>query len=105
TQVFTAAVSRHPQSARLHVGLGIAHYSRGQYDDAVKSFCRAADLAPSDPRPYQFLGEMYGVAQSSSGEITERLARFAKANTRNALAQFHYAMSLWKGQPAAPADL
>jgi hypothetical protein len=30
---------------------GIAEYSRGQYEAAVKSFCEAADLAPSDPRP------------------------------------------------------
>ena len=105
TQVFTAAIARHPQSARLHVGLGIAQYSRGQHEDAVRSFCQAADLAPSDPRPYQFLGEMYGVAPSLGGEITDRLARFARAHPRNALAQFHYAMSLWKAQPAAPADL
>jgi tetratricopeptide (TPR) repeat protein len=104
-QVFTAAIARHPQSARLHVGLGIAHYSRGQYEHAVKSFCQAADLAPSDPRPYQFLGEMYGVVPALSREITERLARFAKAQPRNALAQFHYAMSLWKGEAAAQADL
>jgi len=105
TQVFTAAIERHPESARLHVGLGIAQYSRGQHEDAVKSFCRAADLSPSDPRPYQFLGEMYGVAPALGSEITDRLARFAKAHPRNALAQFHYAMSLWKGQPAEPADL
>ncbi len=105
SQVFTAAIARHPQSPRLHIGLGTAQYSRGQYEDAIKSFCQAADLAPSDPRPYQFLGEMYGVAPALSGEVTERLARFAKAHPRNALAQFHYAMSLWKGQAAEPADL
>jgi tetratricopeptide (TPR) repeat protein len=104
-QVFTAAVARHPESARLHVGLGIAQYSLGQHEDAVKSFFQAADLAPSDPRPYQFLGEMYGVAPALGNEITERLSRFAKAHPRNALAQFHYAMSLWKGQPDTPADL
>ena len=106
-QVFTAAIARHPESARLHVGLGIAHYSRGQYEDAVKSFCRAADLAPSDPRPYQFLGEMYGVAPALGEEVTRRLAGFVKANPRNALAHFHYAMSLWKGQPGGsePADM
>ena len=63
------------------------------------------DLAPSDPRPYQFLGEMYGVVPALGGEITERLARFAKAHPRDALAQYHYAMSLWKGQPTPPADL
>ena len=99
-KVFTPAIARHPRSARLHVGLGIAQYSRGQYEDAVKSFCQAADLAPADPRPYQFLGEMYGVAPAMGEEITRRLARFAKAQPRNAQAQFHYAMSLWKGQPA-----
>jgi tetratricopeptide (TPR) repeat protein len=107
TQVFTAAIARHPQSARLHIGLGIARYSRGQYEDAVKSFFEAADLAPADPRPYQFLGEMYGVAPALGGEVTKRLARFANVHPRNALAQFHFAMSLWKGQPGAspPADL
>ncbi len=98
TQVFTAAIARHPQSARLHVGLGIAAYAQGQYADAVKSFCLAADLDPSDSRAYQFLGEMYGVAPELSGEVTERLARFVKAQPRNALAHYHYAMSLWKGQ-------
>ena len=106
-QVFTASIARHPQSARLYVGAGIAQYSRGQYEDAVKSFCRAADLAPTDPRPYQFLGEMYGVAPALGGEITGRLARFANAHPRHALAHFHYAMSLWKGQPdgSPPADM
>jgi len=105
TKVFTPAIVRHPRSARLYVGLGIAQYSRGQYEDAVKSFCQAADLAPTDPRPYQFLGEMYGVVPAMAGEITSRLARFAKAHPRNGLAQFHYAMSLWKGQSAESADL
>jgi tetratricopeptide (TPR) repeat protein len=106
-EVFGAAIARHPESARLHVGLGIVHYSRGQYEAAVKSFCRAADLAPSDPRAYQFLGEMYGVAPELGREVTERLARFVKVQPRNALAHLHYALSLWKGDPAAsaPADL
>jgi tetratricopeptide (TPR) repeat protein len=104
-QVFTAGLERHAQSARLHVGLGIAQYSRGQHEAAVKSFCRAADLTPSDPRPYQFLGEMYGVVPAMAGEITPRLARFAKAHPRNGLAQFQYAMSLWKGQPESSPDL
>jgi Flp pilus assembly protein TadD len=102
TDVFSAAIKRHPKSGRLHVGLGIAQYSRGQYEDAVRSFCQATDLAPSDPRPYLFLGDMYGVVPELGGEIARRLARFVKAQPRNALAHFHYAMTLWKGQPAGP---
>jgi Flp pilus assembly protein TadD len=106
TDVFAAGVVRHPKSARLHIGLGIAQYSRGLYEAAVTSFCRAADLAPSDPRPYQFLGEMYGVWPDASGEVTKRLARFVAAQPRHAPGQYYYAMSLWKGQGgAAPVDL
>jgi len=104
-QVFSAALERHPRSARLNVGHGIVQYARGQYDDAVKSFCRAADLDPADPRAYQFLGEMYGVVPLGT-DVAERFARFVKAQPRNALAHFHYAMILWRGQSESPpADL
>ena len=107
TEVFRAAIPRHPRSARLRVGLGIALYSQGEYRDAVQSFCDAADLAPSDPRPYQFLGEMYGVSPEVSAEVAVRLGRFVETHPKNALARFHYAMSLWKGTREAPsaADL
>jgi tetratricopeptide (TPR) repeat protein len=101
TEVFRAAIPRHPGSARLRVGLGIALYSQGEYRDAVRSFCDAADLAPSDPRPYQFLGEMYGVSPEVNGEIATRLARFVDTHPKNALAHFHYAMTLWKGSAEA----
>jgi len=100
-QVFEAAIKRHPNSARLHVGLGIARYARGEYNDAVQSFCRAADLEPADPRPIEFLGEMYGVSPDLAAEITERVARFAKAQPKVASGQYYYAMNLWRA-PSAP---
>jgi tetratricopeptide (TPR) repeat protein len=100
-QVFEASVKRHPTSARLHVGLGIARYSRGEYIPAVQSFCRAADLEPGDPRPIEFLGEMYGVAPNQAAEITSRVARFAKAQPDSAPGQFYYAMNLWRAPGAA----
>jgi cytochrome c-type biogenesis protein CcmH/NrfG len=50
---------------------------------------------------------MYGVAPELAREITQRLARFVELRPRNALANFYYAMNLWKGQPAdsPPADM
>jgi tetratricopeptide (TPR) repeat protein len=107
SQVLAEAVKRYPRSARLQVGLGIAEYSRGQYDDAVRSFCAAADLDPSDPRAYVFLGEMYGVSPDLADEVTRRLALLVRTHPENALGHFHYAMSLWKGRadPAVPVDL
>jgi tetratricopeptide (TPR) repeat protein len=96
-EVFTAAIRRFPESARLHLGLGTAQYAQGQYADAVRSFCRAADIDPSDPAPYGFLGELYGVSPDQSAEITRRFARFVERAPENASAHFFYAMNLWKG--------
>jgi tetratricopeptide (TPR) repeat protein len=105
--VFTAATARFPASARLQVGLGIAQYSRGKYGEAVASFCRAVDLDPSDPRPYDFLGEIYGIAPELASEVTERLAGFVKAHPQNAMAHLYYALSLWRGERdrSQPDDL
>ena len=105
--VFTAAVERYPGSARLQIGLGIAQYSRGKYSEAVASFCRAVDLDPSDPRPYDFLGEIYGIAPELASEVTDRIAGFVKAHPNNAMAHLYYALSLWRGERARsdPDDL
>ena len=97
-KVFTSGVERYPQSAMLHIGLGVAFYSLGFYEDAAKALCRATDLAPSDPRPYLFLGRMFDISLSQADEVTKRLKRFAEIQPRNALASYYYAMSLWKGQ-------
>ena len=101
TDVLNEAVKRHPRSARLQVARGIALYSRGEYEDAIRSFCAAADLEPRDPRPYLFLGEMYGVSAALSPEITRRLAVFVAQQPTSALGHFYYAMSLWKSDPGA----
>jgi tetratricopeptide (TPR) repeat protein len=103
TEVLGEGVKLHPRSARLQVALGIAHYSRGQFDDAIRTFCAAADLEPDDPRTYLFLGEMYGVSAELSPEVTRRLARFVEKQPGHALGHFYYAMSLWKTTPGAVA--
>jgi tetratricopeptide (TPR) repeat protein len=97
-KVFLSGVERYSQSAMLHIGLGVAYYSLGSYDESAKALCRAADLAPSDPRPYIFLGQMFDISMSQSDEVTKRLKRFVDIEPRNALASYYYAMSLWKGQ-------
>lgn len=107
TDVLAEAVKRFPRSARLQVGLGIARYSRGQFEDAIRAFCAAADLEPDDERPYLFLGEMYGVSTALAPEVTKRLARFVEIQPGHALGHFFYAMSLWKGAPGGmpPPDV
>src|SRR5229473_488630 len=104
-EVFKQATERYPNSPRLAIGLGIALYSRGNYDDAVKALLRAVDLSPSDPRAYFFLSKAYDSSPSQADEVIARFRRFAEQQPGNARAQFYFAMSLWKGKRAQDPNL
>jgi tetratricopeptide (TPR) repeat protein len=95
-KVFAFATERYPQSARLRVGLGIAHYSLGQYDDAVSSLCQAVDLDPGDTKALDFLGKTYDISPQYAEEVTQRLAHFVQIYPDNAAAHYYYALSLRK---------
>lgn len=97
-EIFQDATRRFPNSPRLFVGLGLALYSRGRYDDAVNALLRAADLDPSDPRCYLFLSKAYDNSPSQAAAVTERFRRYAEEQPTNALAQYYYAISLWKAK-------
>jgi tetratricopeptide (TPR) repeat protein len=99
-EVFRNATARYPASARLAIGLGIAYYSRGIYDEAVKSLLRAADLSPSDARCYFFLSKAYDSSPSQADEVIQRFRRFSELQPNDAHAQYYYAISLWKGKRA-----
>ncbi len=97
-EVFRHAVERYPNSPRLVIGLGMALYSRGNYDQAVQWLLRAADLNPSDPRCYYFLSRAYDSSPGQAEEVIERFRRFAQLRPDDARASYYYAMSLWKGR-------
>jgi len=97
-EVFQQASDRYPQSARLMIGLGMALYARGNYDDAVKSLLKGADLNPSDPDCYLFLSKAYNSSPGQANEVSERFRRFVQLQPRNGRAHYYYAMSLWKGK-------
>jgi tetratricopeptide (TPR) repeat protein len=99
-EVFHQAVQRYPNSPRLLIGLGMALYSRGKYDEAVKALLAAADLDPSDPRCYLFLSKAYDSSPNQAEEVIQRFHRFAELEPNNAMALYYYAMSLWKGKRA-----
>jgi tetratricopeptide (TPR) repeat protein len=97
-EVFQQASARYPASQRMVVGLGMALYARGNYDDAVKSLLKAADLNPSEPNCYFFLSKAYDSSPSQADEVIQRFRRFAELQPNNARALYYYAMSLWKGK-------
>lgn len=97
-EVFRQGTERYPKSARLAIGLGMALYARGNYDDAVKSLLKAADLSPSDPGCYLFLSKAYDSSPNQADEVIQRFRRYAELQPNNARALYYYAMSLWKGK-------
>jgi tetratricopeptide (TPR) repeat protein len=98
--IFETAAQRYPRSPRIQIGLGLALYSRGKYDEAVKALIAAADLDPSDPRCYLFLSKAYNSSPLQADEVVQRFRRYAELAPGNALAQYYYAVSLWKGKRA-----
>ncbi len=99
-EIFGQATQRYPKSPRLAIGLGMALYSRGNYDDAVKALLKAADLDPADARCYYFLSKAYDSSPAQADEVIQRFRRFADLQPQNGHALYYYAMSLWKGRRA-----
>lgn len=104
-EVFKDATKRYPASPRLAIGLGMALYAHGNYDEAVTSLLRAADLDPSDPSCYLFLSRAYDSSPSQADAVIQRFRRFSELQPRNARALYYYAMSLWKGKRAEDPSL
>ena len=102
--VFQQGSLRYPASPRLQIGLGMALDLQGKYDEAVKALLAAADLNPSDARCYLFLSKAYGNSPNKAEEVIQRFRRYAELESGNALAQYYYAMSLWKGKRAEDAS-
>ncbi len=97
-EVFTKGSALHPRSARMVAGLGAALYGVGSYEDAARRLCDASDLRPADPAPYLFLGQMEKTVSAPLPCAEEKLARFVQDQPANALANYYYAVSLWKQQ-------
>jgi len=102
--VFQHATERYPKSPRLAIGLGMALYSRGNYDDAVKALLTAADLNPTDPRCYYFLSKAYDSSPGQAEEVIQRFHRFMELEPQSGRAHYYYAMGLWKGRRAEDAN-
>ena len=99
--VFTEGSQLFPRSDRMLEGLGAAWYSLGSFDQAAKRFCEASDLNPENPNPYLLMGKMQAVETTPSRAIQDRLGRFVKLEPGNALANYYYAVSLWRQRKSA----
>jgi len=103
--IFQRASELFPKSPRILIGLGLALYSRGIYDKAVQALITAADLNPRDARCYVFLSKAYNSSPLQADEVVDRFKHYAELEPNNALAQYYYAVSLWKGKRVGTANI
>ena len=102
-EVFKSGIARYPRSARLEIGLGIALYGLGHFDDGAKAFFQASDMNAADPLPLIFLGKAYeNLWPPVTDEVRSRLHRFLETGPPNASVRFYYAMTLWKQGQVQP---
>jgi tetratricopeptide (TPR) repeat protein len=96
--VFDEGARLYPQSARMLTARGAALFAGALYDQAALDLCKAADLNPQSAEPYLFMGKIELAAPDPLPCVLTRLARFKQLQPANSLANYYYAMALWKQQ-------
>jgi tetratricopeptide (TPR) repeat protein len=96
TEVFGKGVRMYSHSSRMLSGLGAALFMSGSAQEAAQRLCEASDAEPASGAPYLFLGKMQEATSTPLLCAEQKLARFAEAQPENALANYYYALALWK---------
>jgi len=97
-EVFDEGVRLYPQSARMLAARGATRFAGAQYDEAALDLCKASELNPESTEPYLFMGKVEVAAPNPLPCVVGKLAEFEKRHPENPLAQYYYAMALWKQQ-------
>jgi tetratricopeptide (TPR) repeat protein len=100
-EVFDEGVRLYPHSVRMLTARGAALFAGAKYDEAALDLCEASDLNPQSAEPYLFMGKIEIAAPNPLPCVVAKLARFEKVQPANSLANYYYAMALWKQQGRA----
>ena len=97
-EVFDEGIRLYPQSSRMLTARGAALFAGALYDQAALDLCKASDLDPQSTEPYLFMGKIEIASPDPLPCVVAKLARFQKMQPANSLANYYYAMALWKQQ-------
>jgi tetratricopeptide (TPR) repeat protein len=95
-EVFGKGVRMYSHSSRMLSGLGAALFMSGSAQEAAQRLCEASDVEPASTAPYLFLGKMQEATSTPLLCAEQKLAQFAETQAENALANYYYALALWK---------
>ncbi len=105
-EAFAAATKDFPASVRMWLGWGAAYYLKGSYEDAARTFLRAAEIAPQAPGVYYLLGRAYGASASLQDAIARQFSRYLSTEPHDPWAHYFYGKILAaRNRQGLPADL
>lgn len=93
-ELFSAATTAHPESARLWLGLGISEHLLERKDAAVAALLHASDADSSYLPPLSLLAELSGLTSSTEADLRRRIAAYLITHPEDADARFTYALAL-----------
>jgi tetratricopeptide (TPR) repeat protein len=101
-EVFKKGTGLYPKSSRMLTALGASFFAAALYDEAALRLCEASDLEPTNPEPYSFMGKVEREAPMPLACVEPKLERFLHIQPNSALANYLYAMALWKRRQLQP---
>jgi tetratricopeptide (TPR) repeat protein len=93
-KIYRFAIGKYPASVRLHAGLASALWAQGHLDEGAAELCRAAEIAPDDPHPLEFLVAAGHVPAPLAQKVTDGLRRLRHRYPQDGLILFDYEMAL-----------
>jgi Flp pilus assembly protein TadD len=105
-EAFQRGLTKYPSSLNLLLGAGAAKFLEGDSAAAVDFFLHAAQLYPTDKRPYRFLVGISATHPEKSAAIRRAFDNFVKSAPEDPDAAYSYAVVLWntRGNEAPPMD-
>ncbi len=97
-EVFRNGAKLYPKSSRMLTALGASLFAAALYDEAALRLCDASDLNSADSQPYIFMGKIEKEAPTPLPCVEQKLARFLQKEPDSPLANYLYAMAVWKRQ-------
>jgi Flp pilus assembly protein TadD len=91
-KIYRFGTGKYPDSVRLHAGLASALWAQGHRDEGAVELCRAADLAPDDPHPLEFLAATQYVPPSLFQKVVDGLLQLHRRYPQDGLILFEYEM-------------
>lgn len=101
---FSAGLKKYPNSRRMQLGLSIAYFGNGSYDQAIPVMADLLDSAPNNIVYADLLGRTCTVLTEGNAPQCSTLIQFAQKHPQNATLATYAATSILH-RPTSPQDL